>query len=309
MTVRRIIRTTAVASAVLLSWPLASAAQPDGRRAVSNASITAQPAPFADLPTISYVSFESPNLQGPEHPLTISGQLRVPTSQPSTGRLPAAVVLHGSAGIDSRGAWYVEALNDAGIATLEIDMWSARGLAGGINRPALPTLTVPDAFSALHYLAAHPRIDPQRIGVIGFSWGGVVSLLAANQSYTDLYGDGLSFAAHVAHYPVCWAYNVGIPGMVFQDLTDQPVLIQVGSEDDYDEGGERCQALAASHPNVSVNVYPNAYHGWDRLQPAITVVDPFSHVGQGGEVEIVPNPGKARQSRQRVVDFFQSALG
>ena len=268
-----------------------------------------------NLPAISYVSFESPNIVSPDQPLTISGQLRIPVGQAQNAGadsnqdgIPAVVVLHGSAGLDSRGNFYVQALNDAGIATLEIDMWAARDLTGGGNRPALPTLTVPDAFSALKYLAEHPAIDKNRIGILGFSWGGVVTMLAATNFYTNLYGEGYTFKAHIAHYPVCWAYNVGIPGMIFDDLTGSPVLIQIGDQDDYDDGPGPCEALAAPFANVAVNVYNNAYHAWDRLQPAITVVDPFSHLGVGGEVEITPNPGKAFQSRANVVGFFDQTL-
>ena len=133
-------------------------------------------------------------------------------------------------------------------------------------------------------------------------------MLAATNFYTNLYGEGYTFKAHIAHYPVCWAYNVGIPGMIFDDLTGSPVLIQIGDQDDYDDGPGPCEALAAPFANVAVNVYNNAYHAWDRLQPAITVVDPFSHLGVGGEVEITPNPGKAFQSRSNVVGFFDETL-
>ena len=268
-----------------------------------------------NLPAISYVSFASPNLISPDDPLTISGQLRIPTGESqevgvdtAEEGVPAVVVLHGSAGLDSRGSLYVEALNNAGIATLEIDMWAARGVTGGGYRPPLPTLTVPDAFSALKYLAENPAIDEDRIGILGFSWGGVVTMLAATNAYTNQYGEGYTFKAHVAHYPVCWAYSAGIQGIFFYDLTGNPVLIQIGDQDDYDDGPEQCEALAAPFSNVAVNVYNNAYHAWDRLQPAITVVDPFSHQGAGGEVEIVPNPGKAFQSRSNVVEFFDAEL-
>ncbi len=145
--------------------------------------------------------------------------------------------------------------------------------------------------------------------MLGFSWGGVMSLLSANQAYTQSLGNGREFAAHVAHYPVCWGYNIGIPGIVFNNLTGAPVLIQVGSLDDYDEGGAPCQMLAAPFNEVSVNVYPNAHHAWDRLQPAVTVQDPFSHLGAGGEVDLVPNPGKASQSAGAVVAHFATAFG
>lgn len=280
-----------------------------------------------NVPKISYVQFQSFDPLNPEEPLTISGQLRVPVlhdEEPDTQQsVPAVLILHGSAGVDSRGKFYTKALNDAGIATLEIDMWAARGLTGGGDRPALPTLTVPDAFGALKYLSEISNIDAERIGIMGFSWGGVVTMLAATESYATIYGNGLTFAAHVAHYPVCWAYNIELPppfpppvapfGLEFGNLTN-PLLIQVGDLDDYDEGGEQCQNLIASLSEedqsiASVNVYPNAYHAWDRLQPSITVFDPFSHLGMGGDVEIVPNPGKAFQSRNKALRFFQESFG
>ena len=271
-----------------------------------------------NVPIISYVQFQSFDPLNPEDPLTISGQLRVPVlndeERGSQQSIPAALVLHGSAGVDSRGKFYIEALNDAGIATLEIDMWAARGLTGGGDRPALPTLTVPDAFGALKYLSEIPNIDAERIGIMGFSWGGVVTMLAATESYATLYGNGLTFAAHVAHYPVCWGYNIGIPGMEFHNLTGNPLLIQIGNLDDYDEGSAPCENLIASlseseQLTTSLNVYPNAYHAWDRLQPSVTVFDPFSHLGMGGDVEIVPNPGKAFQSRTKAVHFLQESFG
>jgi dienelactone hydrolase len=266
-----------------------------------------------NLPGISYVQYPSFDIVTPGQMLTIGGQLRMPASD--SEKIPAVVILHGSAGVDSRGALYAQALNDAGIATLEIDMWGARGISGAGDRPPLPTFTLPDAFGALRYLAGKPGIDANRIGVLGFSWGGVMSLLAAETSFSGL-GNGHQFAAHVAHYPVCWAYNTPLPlpggGSItipFQDLTGAPVLIQVGSLDDYDEGGAPCENLAASFPEVSVRVYPNAHHAWDRLQPPLTVQDPFSHLGAGGDVNIIPNPGKANQSTKAVVRQFSSAFG
>lgn len=143
---------------------------------------------------------------------------------------------------------------------------------------------------------------------------GVVTMLAATESYVERFGNDHRFAAHVAHYPVCWAYNVGLPGMRFDDLTGKPLLIQIGKLDGYDEGSEQCENLISSLPDsaqsaVSLHVYHNAQHGWDRLQSAITVFDPFLHLGVGGYVELAPNPGEARQSRARVVRFLREAFG
>jgi dienelactone hydrolase len=224
-----------------------------------------------NLPVISYVNFQSLD---PARPLTVSAQLRVPAVD-ARERLAAVVIVHGSAGVDSRGKFYAEALNDTGIATLEI--------------------------------------DPDRIGILGFSWGGVVTMLTATTPYTWRYTGGmLKFAAHAAHYPVCWVYNV-VPGYAFREFTGSPLLVQAGELDTHDQP-DTCQNLIqsqlASNPSLpfSVHVYRNATHAWDRLQPAMTVYDPFAYLGKGGNVEFVPSPGKAFQSRSAVVRFFRQAL-
>src|SRR5262245_33698558 len=164
-------------------------------------------------PAISFVEFKSPNLAAPAGPpLTIKGKLTVPKRDCTRAhKLPAVLILHGSSGVDSRGDFYEAELNDAGIATLQIDMWEARGVVGPTNRPQAPILTYPDAFSALAFLSAQPRIAADRIGVLGFSWGGVISLAAAEQLYAGMFGGGRTFKAHVANYPVCYAYNKVFP--------------------------------------------------------------------------------------------------
>ena len=55
----------------------------------------------------------------------VSGELRIPAAKQE--RVPAVIILHGSAGIDGRGAFYAAALNEAGIATVEADLFQGRG--------------------------------------------------------------------------------------------------------------------------------------------------------------------------------------
>lgn len=281
-------------------------------------------------PPISFVQFPSPNIgTSPPSLLTIKGKLRLPAGMGcgAARRVPAVVILHGSSGIDARGDFYESALNQAGIATLQIDMWEARGVTGGANRPKAPILTEPDAFSALAFLAAQPAIAADRIGVLGFSWGGVMSMGSAEQLYAGMFGGGRQFKAHVAHYPVCYAYNTvvaGLPppaqfGTQFLHLTGAPVLIQVGSSDDYDNGAARCKALAqAVNPGnrnvVQVVEVPGSEHAWDRLMVPITVADPFGNegsyfvTGQVPNVQLAPNVEQAYAARERVVRFFKHHL-
>jgi dienelactone hydrolase len=224
--------------------------------------------------------------------------------------------VHGTIGVDSRGTYHAQALNAAGIATLELDMWSPRNLSGGAGangRPETVIETLPDAFGALLHLASIPGIDPQRIGIMGFSWGGVVTMLTATRQYNERYlgNNRLRFAAHAPFYPVCWNYNK-IPGHEFRELTGAPVLIQSGDCDGYDDP-DSCETLVQGLPeeakrHVSLAIYPGAAHGFDRLEPALTVIDPYSHLGQGGEVRMEANEEAAARSRRATVDFFKRAF-
>ena len=123
-----------------------------------------------------------------------AGELREPLAP---GPHPAIVLVHGSAGVDSRGKGYVTALNTAGFATFEIDLWAARGVTSPLERPKSVAETLPDAFAALDILSHRANVDPARIGIMGFSWGGIVSMLSATtRAQTTFAKDGQTFAAH-----------------------------------------------------------------------------------------------------------------
>jgi len=254
----------------------------------------------------SYAAFQTKA----DPPLTVAGKLTTPMDGPPA---PAVLICHGSDGVDGRGDFHAAALNAAGVATFEIDMWAARGTRrGAAARPRGVPETLPDAFAAATFLAAQPEIDPARIGVLGFSWGGVVSLLTATRSWRAARGAGAPpFVAHAAMYPVCWAYEVA-PGLSLADLTGAPVLIQTGEADAYDDPDGLDQLLArlppASRAVIQGITHPGAGHGFDRDRPAQTIVDPFAHKGAGGPVRMAFHPEAARSAREANVAFFLRAF-
>ncbi len=255
----------------------------------------------------SYVAF--PSLA--ETPLQVAGKLRTPLD--ASANHPAILICHGSDGVDGRGNFHAQALNDAGFVTLEIDMWSARGSKrGAAARPGSPVETLADAFGALRFLQAQPEVDADRIGIMGFSWGGVVTLLSAARRFADpLRGDAPGFKAHCAHYPVCWAYEAD-PRMALTGLSGAPILIQTGSADTYDhpDAGEKLVAAIAARGEAPVRgrTYAGSTHGFDRDLPAQTIVDPFSHNGAGGPVLMAYDPVAAVAARAEAVAFFTQAL-
>lgn len=275
--------------------------------ALAGVARAADPPPPA---RVSYVAF--PTLHGV--PLIVAGRLMVPRRAP--GKAPAVLIVHGSAGLDSRGALMAETLIRAGIATLEIDMWAPRGLRdGAAGRPGRVTDTLPDAFGALKFLSSHPAIDPERIGITGFSWGGVVSMLTASRPLADEYGSpGLRFRAHAPFYPVCWVYNnPRRPDYVFRELTGAPVLIQGGELDTYDEP-DTCQRLVDSLPEgsrrlVRLRMHSGATHKFDGTEPEHVFQDPAANLGRGGEVRVTPNLVAAALAREATVRFFAEVFG
>jgi len=260
---------------------------------------------------VSYVAFAT----GADPALTVAGKLVTPQAEDGSPGAPGPAVLicHGSDGVDGRGEFHAAALNAAGIATLEIDMWAARGTKrGAAARPRSVPETLPDAFAAARFLAGQPEVDPARIGILGFSWGGVVSLLSATRRWRDELGAaGPRFVAHAALYPVCWTYET-VRGFSLADLTGAPILIQAGDADAYDDPDGLDQLLArlpaASRALIRGITHPGAGHGFDRDAPARTINDPFAHKGAGGPVLMAFHPKAAAAARAANVAFFSEAF-
>lgn len=107
--------------------------------------------------------------------VTLKGTLFLP---PGTGRVPAALVLHGSgqAGrIRNRGSKvylnHAERLTALGIAVLVYDKRGV-GESSGSFRDAGFDVLADDAEGGMALLRRHPRIDPGRVGVVAVSQGG-----------------------------------------------------------------------------------------------------------------------------------------
>lgn len=250
--------------------------------------------------------------------VTVKGELRIPpAAQP---RLPAVVVLHTAAGYELdqpiRTGPYMEALNRAGIATLWIEMFP--------NYQSLPRTTrevLPHTYGSLLYLASHPRVDPQRIGVIGFSYGGVLALITTSQEVTQEYTGGKArFAAHLAFYPICWiqqqiragsnrVYGAG----TYAKLTGAPAHILTGEKDDYEEP-DTCPKFVASLPEgerkqFGTTVYPGAYHAFDLPHAIASYQDRLAFLGRGGTITNKFDSAIAAKSLAFVEEFFSKHLG
>ncbi|MGB3810540.1 MAG: dienelactone hydrolase family protein [Parvibaculum sp.] len=256
--------------------------------------------------SLHYVTF--PSLH--ETPLTIAARLSIPAG---SGKRPAVLILHGSAGPSAREVGYADVLNAAGFITLEPDQWAARGLKGGAEgRPKTMVETVPDVYGARAFLAAHPLVDVSRIGVMGFSFGGVASMLAATHKHNDAFLPGGHFAAFMPFYPAAWTYN-RVPGFEFGDLVDAPLLLVTGALDQYDNDPHVTEKLVAGlsekdRARITLRVMADAHHCFDMPGVDVTVTDPFGNQGKGGSVTMRHNPAATAEAHRLAVDFFSGAM-
>jgi dienelactone hydrolase len=181
-----------------------------------------------------------------------------------SGRLPVVILMHGSSGVGGNIPYWQRHLHAAGISTFVIDGMSGRGLTTvGENQGALGRLNFTlDIYRALALLAKHPRVDPQRIGLMGFSRGGQGALYASLERFHKLWNPGgAEIAAYVAFYPDC--------GTTYREddkVVKKPIRIFHGTPDDYNPV-RTCKAyverLKRAGADVELTEYPNAEHGFD----------------------------------------------
>ncbi len=258
---------------------------------------------------LQYITF--PSLH--ESPIPIGGRYMYPGNVKKDTPVPAVVVYHGSGGATQRGELYQNALADAGIASLSVDGWTSRNIKSHHDRPQTVMETLPDAFGARKWLMNRPEVKAQSIGIMGFSWGGVVSMLSSTRFYsTQNSHDGGGFKAANPVYPVCWIYNT-IPGYNFKQLTGIPVQIITGSEDAYNLDADTCPNLVKSlttedQKQVSVTVLEGAHHSFDSPGDNRVVIDTFAHRGKGGPVPLRYSQAATDRSLKLTVDFFNQML-
>lgn len=198
------------------------------------------------------------------------GHLTFP-AQNSEAPLPAMVILPGSGGIKpGREHEYAAFLNKEGFAAFVVEYYAPRGLNDETNyliRTGSVTEydLIADAYSALTLLSTSPRIDANRIGVVGFSYGGMATRLAMDDRIRlALAPDHRGFASHIDIYGPCFQ-KLGT-----KKTNGAPLLTLRGSEDasnDLEACAERENELKSLGVDVEAIVYDGAGHAWENTQP------------------------------------------
>jgi dienelactone hydrolase len=180
--------------------------------------------------------------------------------------VPAAVIINSSGGVMPHTELFWGRLLAAhGITALVVDSFTARGVVrtSDDQRRMAQSQSDADAVAAFRFLAARPRVDSERILVMGMSKGGQTALATAYPGHmTWLGAANLRFAAHIALTP-------GGCDIQYRDVrtTNRPILFLLADLDDQTPA-TNCLDLAermrkSGNAGVERAVYPGVYHAME----------------------------------------------
>ena len=217
---------------------------------------------------------------------TLIGYVFEPDALPAP-RVPAVVMMHGRAGayssrtksgysaatISQRHQAWGRLWADAGYIAILVDGFGPRGYPKGFprfsygQRPAAVdevTIRPLDAYGALAYLRSRRDVQPDRIGLQGWSNGGsaALSTMSADTQGIPTPTPSTGFRAALVFYPACGlkgrfdgGYRPYAPVRVFHGTNDEEV------------SAKRCRGFVersrAQGGDIEIRLYDGATHGFD----------------------------------------------
>ena len=223
------------------------------------------------------------------------GDLYLPESANPDQPVPAMIVVHGSGGLQpGREDGYAQLLNQHGIAAFVIDYYAPRGANDVGYMFKVLSVTefdvISDIYHALTILRTHPDIDPQRIGAMGMSYGGMAVRFALDKRIKEAFikeptgaDDSLlsetieRLKRTLTREHTGLAAAIDLYGPCFQNLrstaiTDTPLLTLRGTEDasnDLAACAWREEELRTLGLTVETEIYQDAGHAWENSSPRV----------------------------------------
>ena len=245
----------------------------------------------------------------PAAPLAVPAETYRPAGP---GPFPAVVLFHGCEGVSENSQRWARWLQELGYLALVVDSWTPRGFKETCSFTAVEppnTARFDDAVGALRHLHALPDVDRRRIGIIGWSNGGVFamsvvngpSLIRAKARGVEMPEPG--FAAAIGIYP-------GGCSSLIPERFVRPVLVLMGEADDWTLAAPcvaMVEAMRARGAEASIDLFPGAYHYFDFEGLARTVLPDVSNDNRPGGccgATVAFDPAAFATARRRIAEFL-----
>ena len=230
----------------------------------------------------------------------------------SEGKRPALVIVHSCGGLSKHiELWAGEALKQ-GYVVLTLD--GMRGLKSDCGSPSKISngRLVKDTLDAVAHLSTLPDVDSQRISLIGFSKGAMMTSWLASSTVANTLRPGTPLiASSISAYAFCsFGPTRGRPQgiTIVQPDTDRPLLVLMGGKDTETPPAsclELLPRLKEAGKPVQWHLYPEATHSWDAPEKDGYTKTDF----KGDRITYKYDAAITEDSRKRVFEFLSQSSG
>jgi dipeptidyl aminopeptidase/acylaminoacyl peptidase len=206
---------------------------------------------LADLAEVDKVRYtgppprviKNPTAQGAGNPVILTAYTFLPRKRPAGASLPLIVLVHGGVhgNFNSNNVHILRELLGQGYAVVAPEYRGSSGYGKGFRELIdYGGLEVEDVFAAKQWmLENHPDVDPKRVGIMGWSHGGLITLM-------NLFAHPKDFQVGYAAVPVCdLVARMGYKSQGYRELFSAPYHIGKTAEEDVNEYRRRSPAWNA----------------------------------------------------------------
>ena len=191
-----------------------------------------------------------------EKDIDVFGKLFFPVGL--NNKVPLVITIHPSMGFVPHD--YFEWFNNLGVAVFDIQPYLSRGIESQWFYEVSEEAATVDAYKALDIMSKDPRIDKDKIILVGWSYGAMVVNNAHQQFFIDKIKPKNEFQAFISYYPFC--------SLMKEDTktSEKPLTILIGEKDRMCPF-ELCQdymgIVKKSSPNSNIHIFEKSYHRFD----------------------------------------------
>ncbi len=186
----------------------------------------------------------------------VFGRLFLP--QKINQKVPLVITVHPSMGFTPTD--YLEWFSDLGVAVFDTQPYLSRGVESQWFYKISEEAATIDTYKALDVLSQDPRIDKDKIIILGWSYGGIVVNNAHQKFFIDKIQPENKFQAFISYYPFCPLVKNDI------ETSDKPLTIFIGKDDrmcPYELCLDYINIVKKSSPESKIHIFEDSYHRFD----------------------------------------------